>query len=385
MYTRMLRPASKAFFLFGPRGTGKSTWSKQAFPGASRFDLLRASESLRFQKAPSEFSAEVRAFPKDRWVIVDEIQKVPALLDEIHSLMENDGYNHFVLTGSSARKLRRGAANLLAGRATQKSLFPLNSFETNFSLPPEQVLNFGLLPESVNAQSDEAREDYLNAYVETYLQEEIKAEALVKDVGSFARFVQVGALVAAQTTNVSGVARDAGVGRETVRGYFEVLEDTLLGSWLPAYRPRAKIKEIGLPKFYWFDAGVLRAAFDGFRQPLPSDYRGVLLEHWINHEMLSYMHYGRVKGSLGYWSTPSESKIDFLWWYGEAFVAIEVKAGKEFRSEFLKGITSFSQGKKLKRSFVVYLGSKEMKVGQTWIFPVQKFLKELYAGGVFGG
>lgn len=384
MYTRDLKPYSQAFFLFGPRGTGKSTWVKQVFPEAHRVDLLLNSEALRFQKSPSHLSAEVKALSKKQWVVIDEIQKVPALLDEVHSLIENEGYTRFILTGSSARKLKHGSANLLAGRALVKHLFPLTAHETSYSIPTEQVLNFGLLPKSLNCSNDRDREAFLNAYVETYLQEEIKAEALAKDIGSFARFIEVASLAAGQTTNVSGIARDSGINRETVRGYFEILEDTLLGDWLPAYRPRAKVKEKALPKFYWFDPGVLQAAYSGFKQPLPPDFRGVLLEHWIFHELKAYLHYNEVKGSLGYWGTPTDSEIDFFWWYGDRFVAIEVKAAREFHSDFLKGIKSFSEEKPLKKAFVVYLGNKELKVGNTWILPVHHFLKELSSGSVLG-
>lgn len=384
MYTRYLKHPQRPFFLFGPRGTGKSTWCRSKFPNAYRFDLLLPSEALQFQKSPGNFAKEVLALPKNQWVVVDEIQKVPAILDEVHSLIENNGYSKFVLTGSSARKLRKGAVNLLAGRAVRRNLYPLTSYETNFSFYEEQSLNYGMLPAVVNSSSDADRKDFLKAYVETYLHEEIKAEALVKDIGSFARFIEIAALAAGQTTNVSGLSRDAGINRETVRGYFEILEDTLVGSWLEAYRPRAKVKEVALPKFYWFDAGVLHASISGFKQPLPSDTRGVLLEHWIYHELRAWMHYRGVKGSLGYWATPSESEIDFLWWYGNEFVGIETKSADKFSSDFLKGINSFSENKNFKQSFVVYLGKKELKVGSTWVLPVKRFLKKLYEGEVIG-
>ncbi len=165
----------------------------------------------------------------------------------------------------------------------------------------------------------------------TYLTEEIRAEGLVRDLGGFSRFLEVAALAAGQTTNVSSLARDAGVARQTLRGYFDVLVDTLIGDWLPAYRPRAKVKEIALPKFYWFDAGVLHAAAGGFDQPLPADWNGVLLEHLVFHEIRSYLHYNNVKGSLGYWRTPSGSEVDFVWWYGAKMAAIEVKSSRSFR------------------------------------------------------
>ena len=272
---------------------------------------------MRYERDPGLFRAEVLARRREEWIVVDEVQRVPKLLDEVHFLMEEHGYRRFVLSGSSARKLKRGGANLLAGRAILRKLFPLTSLETGFSVPAEQLLRYGAMPLSVTAPDDDAREEFLRAYVTTYLTEEIKAEALVRDLGAFSRFVQVACLAAGQRTNVSALARDAAVSRETARGYFEVCVDTLVGDWLPAWRPRAKVKEVAHPKFYWFDPGVLHAAAGGFDQPLPSDWEGVLMEHLVLHEIRSYMHYAGVRGSLGYWATPSGSEVDFVWWRGD--------------------------------------------------------------------
>lgn len=383
MYTRDLPIPSKSFFLLGPRGTGKSTWLHKHFQGGYWIDLLPPEETLKYTKEPSLLRKEILALPKDTWIILDEIQRAPLLLDEVHYLMENEGYKKFALTGSSARKIKRGTANLLAGRAIMKQMFPLNSKEIKFSISPERILTYGLLPMSITAPSDKKRMDYLLSYVLTYLNEEIKYEGLVRNVGSFARFLEIASLMAGQKINISNLARDAQIGRDTVRGYFDIFEDTLLGSWLPAYRPRAKVKEIASPKFYWFDPGVLHAAAGGFKQPMPSEWKGILLEHWIYHELKSYMNYQDRKGSLGYWSTPTESEIDFLWWYGQEFIPIEVKASSRFREDFMKGIRSFSQSKKIKSSWIVYLGEKSFKVDQTYILPVQTFLNRLHRGDIF--
>lgn len=346
-------------------------------------NLLNADLMLRYERDPAAFRAEVQAQPRERWIVVDEVQRAPRLLDEVHFLMEESGHKRFALTGSSARKLKRGAANLLAGRAIVKNLFPLTAGELDFSVPIPQLLRYGAMPLSVNAADDNAREEFLRAYVTTYLAEEIKAESLVRDLGSFGRFLEIASLAAGQTTNVSGLARDAGVSRETVRGYFDILVDTLLGSWLTAYRPRAKVKEVAQPKFYWFDPGVLHAAAGGFDQPLPADWDGVLLEHLIHHELRSHIHYAGVKGSLGYWATPSGSEVDFVWWHGRNVVAIEVKAAREFRREFKKGLDSFSAGTPA-TSYVVYRGDRELKVDQTRVLPVEEFLRRLHAGDVIG-
>ena len=297
--------------------------------------------------------------------------------------MEEKGYKHFALTGSSARKLKRGAANLLAGRAVVKHLFPLTSAEMEYSVPVTRLLRYGGLPLSVNAPDDDTREEFLRAYVTMYLAEEIKAEGLVRDLASFSRFLEVAALAAGQTTNVSGIARDAGVSRQTSRGYFDVLVDTLIGHWLPAYKPRAKIKEVALPKFYWFDPGVLHAAAGGFDQPLPDDWNGVLLEHLVLHEIRSHVHYAAVKGSLGYWATPTGSEVDFVWWYGRKIVAIEVKHGSSYRGEYRKGIEAFRPPSDV-RSYIVYLGDREMLVDGTRVLPLESFLRRLHAGEILG-
>lgn len=383
MFTRSLAPPKSSFFLFGPRGTGKSTWLRTAFQDAFTVNLLPYAEALRYERDSSRFRAEVMAAPRDAWIVVDEIQRVPKLLDEVHFLMEETGYRKFALTGSSARKVKRGAANLLAGRAVMRQFFPLTAAETEFSVPTSKLLRFGALPLSVTAPDDEAREDFLRAYVTTYLSEEIKAEGLVRNLGSFSRFLEVAALAAGQRTNVSNIARDASVSRETARGFFEVLVDTLIGYWLPAYRPRTKVKETSQPKFYWFDPGVLHAAAGGFDQPLPSDWNGVLLEHLVLHELRSYLHYAGIKGSLGYWATPSGSEVDFVWWYGERIVAIEVKHAREFRTSHRKGIESLLASKRA-RNYIVYLGNRELKVEGTRVLPLESFLRLLHRGEVLG-
>lgn len=312
---------------------------------------------------------------------MDEVQRVPRLLDEVHFLMEEHGYKKFALTGSSARKLKRGAANLLAGRAILRHLYPLTYAELDGATSIDSLLRFGALPLCVTAEDDRAREDFLRSYVTMYLNEEIRAEALVRDLGSFARFLEIATLAAGRTTNVSSLARDAAISRETARGYFDVLVDTLIGEFLPAYRPRAKVKEVAQPKFYWFDTGVLRAAAGGFDQPLPSDMEGVMLEHLVLRELRSYLHYSDTKGSLAYWATPSGSEVDFVFWRGNHVVAVEVKHGRSYRSDYRKGIAALLQHMKA-RSFVVYRGDRELDVEGTRVLPVEEFLRRLHAGEI---
>lgn len=384
MYTRPLTIPNSSFFLLGPRGTGKTTWLRQQFPAALRIDLLPPGNALKYAAEPALLRHLVLTRKHTDWIIIDEVQKVPELLDEVHNLMENYGYRRFALTGSSARKLKRGAANMLAGRAATRTMFPLTCRELGLvDSNTDQYLVSGLLPLSVNAVDDEARQDFLRSYVVTYLSEEIKAEALVRSIGSFARFLPIAALCAGQQPNMAGLARDAAISRDTVQGYFSVFEDTLIGSWLPAYRPRAKIKEVALPKFYWFDSGVLYAAAGGLDQPLPTDFFGILLEHFIHHELKAFMHYERIKGSLGYWRTAAGLEVDFVWWYGDKGVAIEVKHGTKFKREYLDGINALRGSNfTVSQSIVVYRGESPIIVDGVDILPVKDFLARLYEGRV---
>jgi uncharacterized protein len=382
MYTRDLKPPKSAFFLFGPRSVGKSTWLRQQFKDALFIDLLLASNMIRYAKDPSYLVAQVTAEDPERWIVIDEVQKVPALLNEVHYLIENHGYKKMILCGSSARKLRHGASNLLAGRAVTKTLFPFTAGELNDGITVQSALQYGMMPLSHLADTDEEKEAFLNAYVETYITQEIKAEGLVRNIGAFSRFLDLAVLCAGTQPNVSSLARDSGIGRDTVASYFEIFEDTLLGSWLPAYRPRAKIKERSRPKFYWFDTGVLNAAAGAFKQPMPADWQGVLLEHWVHHELKAYLNYTKARGSLGFWRTASGTEVDFIWWYGKSAVAVEVKSSKTFRRSYLKGIKSLGDSLDLHASYIVYLGDEILRYNDTEVLPVREFLRRLHSGDI---
>ena len=245
----------------GPRGTGKSTLLKSWFPEALWFDLLDQGELYRLLRSPGAFAQAVEAQPKDRWIVIDEIQKAPALLDEVHRLIEKDG-RRFALSGSSARKLRRGAANLLAGRAFVHHLYPLTHFELSKNASLNDYLEYGGLPKIALESTSSIKIERLRAYVGTYLAEEIKAEAISRSVERFSRFLRVAALANGQVTNLSNIARDAAMSRSTVTTHFSILEDTLIGAFLPAWQPRLKVKETGHPKFYFFDTGVFRELTD---------------------------------------------------------------------------------------------------------------------------
>jgi predicted AAA+ superfamily ATPase len=381
MITRQYRLPGHSFFLFGPRGTGKTTWLKHVLPDALWFDLLRTQVVLALSRQPESFRQQVEALPRGRWVVIDEVQRMPALLNEVHALIADRGSAYrFALSGSSARKLKRLDVDLLAGRAINRQFFPLTASELGYDLGVDRVLRFGLLPQ-IHMESDHAV-DVLDAYVANYVREEIQQEALVRNLASFARFLEVAALVNAQVVNVAGIARDAAVARPTVQGYFATLEDTLMGCWLPAWRKRAKVKEVASPKFYLFDPGVARALAGRLREPLDGLERGFLLETWMLHELRAAMASRNLGGNLYYWRTPAGTEVDFIWARGARAVGIEVKAAAMWRREYgaaLKGL--IDQGV-LSAGYGVYTGSAELKDGPLHIWPIMRFLRELTAGNI---
>ncbi|MBI4488436.1 MAG: ATP-binding protein, partial [Deltaproteobacteria bacterium] len=272
-YPRLLRAPRQSFFLFGMRGAGKSTWAKQAFPNAPRFDLLDEGLFQSYLRDPRLFGRELLRIATEKWVVVDEVQRLPALLNEVHRFIE-DRSLRFALLGSSARKLKHAGTNLLAGRALRRIMLPLLPEElgADFDLP--EVLRFGSLPVIWKST---AKQESLEAYVQLYLKEEIQAEALVRNLPGFARFLPIAALFHGQVLNIAGLSRDAGLARMTVAGYLEILEDTHLAWMLPAYEGRLRVKERKHPKLYWVDPGVMRAVKRELHPPGELE-RGPLLE-----------------------------------------------------------------------------------------------------------
>lgn len=382
MFTRRLRLPERSFFLLGPRGTGKTTWLRGVLPSAQWFDLLRTGTFLELSQQPDRFRQQIEARPRGGWVVIDEIQRLPSLLNEVHALVAERGRAYrFALSGSSARKLKRLDVNLLAGRAINRQCLPLTAAELDVDLDVDHVLRFGLLPQ---VRSDpEYAVDTLDAYVSNYLREEIQQEALVRRLDAFARFLQVAALMNGQVSNLAGVARDAGVARPTVQGYFETLTDTLVGVWLPAWRRRAKVKEVASPKFYLFDCGVARALAGRLREPIDGLERGFLLETWILHELRATIAYEGIGGELHYWRTPSGSEVDFVWTRGKRAVGIEVKAAAKWRREFGGPLKSLVEDGVVQSGFGVYTGTTELKDGPLRVLPVRTFLAALARGDVF--
>ncbi len=382
MYTRQLAPPKKSFFLLAPRGTGKSTWIKSHFKSAKFYDLLDSSETLRLSRKPSLLYDELNTLKPASWVVIDEIQKIPELLNEVHRLIENHKLN-FVLSGSSARKLRRQGVNLLAGRAITTHLYPLVSAEMGHLFDAERALQFGTLPLSV--LSDEPK-NYLRSYVDTYLHEEIKAEALTRNFGAFARFLEVAGRQNGQVTNTSSIARDAQVARPTVQGYFEILVDTLLGYWLEPWKLKRKTKQVAHSKFYFFDSGVARALSGRLAYPLLAEEKGPLFESWILNELRAYLSYRNLHYSIHFWSSHDGVEVDFLIEDKNGFVALELKATDYWETKFNRGLMRIQDELRLKgrvRASGVFMGKRRLQTNDgVTVYPVTEFLKRLWAGEV---
>jgi predicted AAA+ superfamily ATPase len=270
---RILAPPSGSFFLLGPRGTGKSTWVSATFPEAHTLDLLSERTYQQLLADPAQFAARLRTVEPGSWVVVDEIQRLPNLLNEVHRFIEQKQLR-FVLCGSSARKLRRAGVNLLAGRALRRSMHPFVPNELGEKFDLAEALRFGLMP---IVWSSKDRGEVLQAYGQLYLKEEIQAEALVRNLSGFARFLPLAALFHGQTVNVSNIVRDAGVARTTVTGYLQILEEALMCFQIPGYEAKLRMRERKLPKLYWCDPGIVRAMKRSFAKPAPEE-TGALFE-----------------------------------------------------------------------------------------------------------
>jgi predicted AAA+ superfamily ATPase len=379
-YPRLLQPPEQSFFLFGMRGVGKSTWARQVFPGAPRFDLLDEGLFQDYLRDPRLFGRELVRLAPGQTVVVDEIQRLPALLNEVHRSIEERGLR-FVLLGSSARKLKQAGTNLLAGRALRRVMLPLLPAELGVDFDLAEVLHSGSLPIIWRSS---ARQESLEAYVQLYLKEEIQAEALVRNLPGFARFLPVAALFHGQVLNVAGLARDAGVARTTVTGYLEILTDTYLAWLLPAYEARLRVKERRHPKLYWVDPGVVRAVRREFHPPTEAE-RGPLLEGWVAALLTAYGEpgcgLGRRYDGLCYWApSAGGAEVDFLVQRGDELLAIEVKAKRTLAARDFAGLKAIAELPGIRRRLLVFLGERPFRTEDGIdALPASGFAEELEA------
>jgi len=348
---RIIKAPKKSFFLLGPRGTGKSTWLGSTFPDAHVIDLLAEDSYQRLLANPGLFADELRAVASGRWVIVDEVQRLPGLLNEVHRFIEEKRLQ-FVLCGSSVRKLKRAGVNLLAGRALHRAMHPFVPEELGANLDLDEIIKFGLMP--IVWDSIEKSET-LAAYAQLYLKEEVQAEALVRNLPGFARFLPVVALFHGQTINVANIAREAGVARTTVAGYLDILEETLLCFRLPAYEAKLRVRERKLPKWYWCDPGIVRVMKRVSGVVAPEE-RGALFEGLVAQLIRAYRDYRVLFDEMYYWapSAKSDTEVDFLLIQGEEFIAIEAKSGNRFMESWCKGLRAVAKLKGVRRRIIVY-------------------------------
>jgi len=373
MYARIERfVEGKSFFLFGPRGTGKSTWVRKTFPEAVYVDLLEAEKLTRLTANPQRL-ADLIPPGFTGWVIIDEIQKVPPLLDEVHRLIERRGL-HFVLTGSSARKLRRKGVNLLAGRALTREMHPLTATELGDDFSLERSWRYGHLP-AVFSEPDP--DGFLHSYVQTYMREEVMQEGLTRNAGAFARFLEAAALSQGAILNISEVARECAVERKVVEGYFQILEDILLAVRLPIFRRRAKRRVVAHPKFYLFDVGVYRALRPrGPLDPL-AELEGVALETLVFQELRATNAALDLGYDLSYWRTPAGQEVDFILYGERGLIAIEVKRSSRPRMQDVRGLKAFLHDYPVARPFILYRGRERLFTdGITWL-PIDHALRSL--------
>lgn len=381
MFTRELKKIETSAFLLGPRGTGKSTWIQENYKGNSVvYDLLNTKELIRLSRDPSLLYRETAHLPAGSWVIIDEIQKVPALLNEVHRIIEEKKIR-FILSGSSARKLRKSGVNLLAGRALTYNLFPLVSKEVGFKLDLQKQTVFGMLPLSFSAANPNK---YLQAYTETYLKEEIREEALTRNFGSFSRFLEIAARQNGQLTNATSIARDAGVARQTVQGYFDILIDTLIGFRLEPWKLKRTTKQVSHPKFYFFDSGVVRALSGRLPYPPTPEESGPLFECFIINEIRTYLHYTELDYPLYFWRSQGGVEVDIFLETSKGFVAIELKNGVRWEKKFNRGMHRLSEesGKKKVACFGVFMGNRQLTVDNVSVYPALDFLMRLWSGEI---
>jgi uncharacterized protein len=388
-WSRRLQPPERTFFLFGPRGVGKSTWLKHHFASAITLDLLRSDLFLDLTRHPETLEARIGRAAKGAWVCLDEVQRVPTLLNEVHRLIE-DRKLRFALSGSSARKLKRGGANLLGGRALTLRMAPPVSAELRDQFDLEQTLLWGSLPLVV--QSRDQASALLRSYVHTYLREEILEEGLIRKLDSFSRFLEIAGLVNGQVCNLGNIAREAAVPRASVDVYFSILEDTLLGQWLTPYRPGARIRELGHPKFYWFDAGVARAAAGLSDEPVDNAWKGFSLETMLLHEMQVFNESSEKHRPIHYWRTGAGVEVDFVVETSRKttskkaeVVLIEAKLAKKWDRRWESGARALASSNTVicKRMIGVYTGRETLTFDGFDVLPVAEFLRLLHAGSVF--
>ena len=371
---RFLHSGSEHFFLLGPRGTGKTLWTQHQFPEALRVDLLDPEMHRQLAARPERLIEIVSGNLEKKQIVVDEVQKLPELLEVVHLLIERKTGQQFILTGSSARKLRRHGVNLLGGRAVQHHLHPYMAAELGNRFRLETALRQGLLP-VVWAADDPAA--VLKAYNGLYLREEVQMESLVRNIGSFARFLEAMSFSHGGVLNLSNVARDCQVSRKTVEGFVEILEDLMLGFRIPVFSKRAKRATASHPKFYYFDAGVFRANRPAGPLDAPQEIEGGALEGLVAQHLRAWCDYSTGNHALFYWQTRSQVEVDFIVYGESGLYAVEVKNSSQIRPDDLRPLKTFGEDYPESRRYLLYRGRDRFESDGVLCLPCAEFLSRL--------
>ena len=375
MYNRIANKyleTGQSFFLFGPRATGKTTWLKTVFPGAVFVDLLDSSVYTRLLAAPERLENLIPPDYKGK-VVIDEVQRVPALLNEVHRLIEQKNFS-FVLTGSSARSLRKKGVNLLAGRALTRHFHPLTALELGPDFDLENSLRFGHLPYIFRAEDKKA---YLASYISTYLREEILQEGLTRSIASFSKFLEIASFSQAGVVNASGIARETGLDRKTVDGYFQIVEDLMIGSRLPAFTKRAKRRLVAGDKFFFFDAGVYRAIRPVGPLDSPEEIGGAALETLLLQEFTALNDYFGLDYTAYYWRTSNGAEVDFIFYGEKGIIAVEVKRSANIDGARMGGLKLFRKDYPQAKCYLACGTPRREYHGGIEIWPFRDFIVNL--------
>ena len=371
---RFLKPPKESFFLFGPRGTGKSTWLKHVYPKQVRIDLLDAEEERKFLARPERLKEIVDTLSSGDVCIVDEVQRAPQLIPVIHSLIEEKRGIQFILTGSSARKFRRSVGDLLGGRALLRHMGPFMAGELKDAFSLKKALSYGLLP--MVWESEDPEEKAQN-YVSVYLKEEVQAEGLVRQIGHFARFMEVAAFSHGQLWVSTEIGRESQVKRQTVDNYLQILQDLFLAFMLPVFTRRAQRALVSHSKFYYFDAGIFRALRP--KGPLDSEreLEGAALEGLVAQHLRAWVLAQRENYQLSFWRTQTQLEVDFIVYGPKGFWALEVKRGEDVSPSDMKALCIFKEEYPEATCFLLYGGNRRLKVRDILCIPVEEFLRNL--------
>lgn len=379
MYKRLQKfskSGRNSFFLWGVRQSGKSTLLKERYPNALLFDLLLGDVHRRFLNYPEQFREAVLASHPATPVVVDEIQKLPQLLDEVHWLIENKKYQ-FILSGSTPRKITKQGVNLLGGRALRYELLPLSCREIpDFDLM--RALNQGLLPRHYDASD---ADQLIAAYIGSYLEDEIIAETKIRNAETFSRFMDKAAFSNGEIVNYTNIAAECGVSSPTIKEYFHILSETMIGYFLPSFQKKPKRRVVGSPKFFFFDVGIVNSLLKRKSIELGSVNFGFAFEHFIYHELKTYSSYSGKHYLISYWRTSSQFEVDFI--LGDHEVAVEVKATDNVNARHTKGLKAFAEEYNVKKKIIVSRDpfSRNLEAGMT-VMPWREFLDALWAGSI---